>query len=209
MVDDVAARGHIVNVLNLFAGIGGNRALWNDVAVTSVENDADIMAVYRQRFPKDVTMCCDALRFLEASFDEFDFIWISPPCQSHGQLRHNVGVLAQGKSPIVPDMTPLYGTIVFLRTYFKGKWLVENTIPYYKPLIEPSGKLGRHLVWSNFALPSWTSQDAAIRRHNRISDFADASLVEGTPIKNKRQVLHNCVDAELGLALLNAARGTP
>src|SRR5690606_1769504 len=42
--------------------------------------------------------------------------------------------------------------IIFLQTYFKGKWIVENVVPYYEPYGSPT-KLGRHLFWSNFDIP--------------------------------------------------------
>ena len=44
----------------------------------------------------------------------------------------------------------LYEEIVFLQHNFDGLWLVENVIPYYKPLVDPTQKAGRHLFWSNF-----------------------------------------------------------
>lgn len=46
-----------MKILNLFAGIGGNRLLWNDVLpdidVTAVEFDPAIAEVYKFRFPAD------------------------------------------------------------------------------------------------------------------------------------------------------------
>ena len=50
-----------------------------------------------------------------------------------------------------PDMK-LYQEIIFLTNFFKGKFCIENLIPYYKPLI-PAQKRGRHLYWANFKLP--------------------------------------------------------
>ena len=50
-----------------------------------------------------------------------------------------------------PDMK-LYQEIIFLNTFFKGKYVVENVIPYYEPLI-PANKRDRHLYWTNFNLP--------------------------------------------------------
>ena len=47
----------------------------------------------------------------------------------------------------------LYQEIIFLDNYFKGKYVVENVIPYYEPLILAK-KRGRHLYWCNFNLPN-------------------------------------------------------
>jgi DNA (cytosine-5)-methyltransferase 1 len=45
-----------VKVLNLYAGIGGNRKLWEDVEVTAVELDPKIAAIYQDFFPEDKVM---------------------------------------------------------------------------------------------------------------------------------------------------------
>jgi len=187
-----------LKVLNLYAGIGGNRELWTDCDVTAVEYDDAIAEVYTAKFPQDAVVVGDALKYVEAEFSKFDFIWASPPCPSHGQYRHRVGVLAKGYAPLIPAMTSLYGLVVFMRTYFTGKWLVENVQPYYAPLIPPTFVMHRHLFWSNFTVPHKEFEKAEIRTKNKISDFDGSEYVEGSRIKNKRQVLRNCVDAELG-----------
>jgi DNA (cytosine-5)-methyltransferase 1 len=193
-----------MKALNLYAGIGGNRALWKDIDITAIEYDPNIAEVYSRRFPDDEVIVEDAHAYLEKHFAEFDFIWSSPPCPSHGQYRHNVGVLAKGYAPLIPDMR-LYGEIIFLSTYFHGKYVVENTRPYYAPLIAPSGHLRRHLFWANFALPADDGKAANLRTRNKISDFDAGPLVVASRIKNKRQTLRNCVDEDLGAAVLRAA----
>ena len=35
--------------------------------------------------------------------------------------------------------------------HFKGKWVVENVISYYEPLIKPQ-EVNRHYFWSNFII---------------------------------------------------------
>jgi len=42
-----------MKVLNLYAGIGGNRKLWEDVEVTAVEWDEETDKVYQDYFPDD------------------------------------------------------------------------------------------------------------------------------------------------------------
>lgn len=195
-----------MRVLNLYAGIGGNRKLWKNCTVTAVEYDKEIAEVYKQRFPEDTVFTVDAHEFLKEHFQDYDFIWSSPPCQSHGQYRHNVGVLGKGYEPIIPDMN-LYGEIVFLKTYFKGDWVVENVVPYYTPLIEPSFTLQRHLFWSNKTVPEKEFPTTHIRSKNKISDFEDYEIVAKSYIKNKRQVLRNQVNPELGLYVFNSIVG--
>lgn len=191
-----------MKILNLYSGIGGNRTLWKGHEITSVELDEKIAEVYSKLYPNDTMIVGDALEYLEKHYSEFDFIWASPPCQSHGQYRHNVGVLGKGFAPILPDMG-LYSIIIFLKTYFKGDWCVENVVPYYKPLVEPTVLLQRHLFWSNKPIREKEFAKDAIRIKNKISDFDNYEIVANSRISNKRQVLRNCVKPELGEYVLN------
>src|SRR5688572_29720951 len=112
-----------MRVLNLYAGLGGNRKLWpdEDVEVTAVELDPKIAAVYRSLYPFDAVFVTDAHQFLKDRFNGFDFIWSSPPCQSHSKMaRANSRTLPQ-----YPDLG-LYQEILFLQSYCKTKWVVEN-----------------------------------------------------------------------------------
>ena len=68
-----------MKVLNLYAGIGGNRKLWTDVEVTAVEYNQKIAKVYCDFYPKDKMVVGDAHAYLLEHFKEFDFIWSSPP----------------------------------------------------------------------------------------------------------------------------------
>ena len=133
-------------ILNLYAGIGGNRHLWPVDGVVAVEHDEKIAAEYKRRFPADEVVVGDAHQFLADNFARFDFIWASPPCPTHSRFW------GQNRTPEYPDMK-LYQEILFLQRWAPGAWVVENVKPYYKPLIEPAGDIGRHLFWSN--LPMW------------------------------------------------------
>jgi DNA (cytosine-5)-methyltransferase 1 len=107
-----------------------------------------------------------------------------------------VGFRAKGYSAVFPDMK-LYEEIIFLKHYFSGLYCVENTKPYYEPLIAPSVVLSRHLFWSNFDIIPADFVAKHIRSKNKISDFE--TDISETEISNKRQALRNCVDSELGL----------
>ena len=80
-----------IKILNLFAGIGGNRKLWDEVdpsiEVTAVEFDENIAKAYKDRFPQDTVIIEDAKDYLLKHYKEFDFIWVSPPCQTHSRVR--------------------------------------------------------------------------------------------------------------------------
>jgi len=193
-----------MKILNLYAGIGGNRRLWGDHDITAVEMSPKIAAVYQQLYPSDTVVVGDAVDYLEKHYAEFDFIWSSPPCPSHGQYRHNVGVIGKGFDPIMPDMT-LYSQIIFLQHYAKCKWVIENVKPYYEPLVNPVFEMQRHLFWSNFTAPDRKFDRADIRHKNKISDFDGYEVVAASKIPNKRQALRNCVNPELGLHIFESA----
>lgn len=194
-----------MKILNLYAGIGGNRTHWHGHQVTAVEKCPEIASVYKSLYPQDEVIVGDAMQYLEDHYADFDFIWSSPPCPSHGQYRHNVGVLGKGFKPIMPDMS-LYSQIVFLQHYAKGKWVVENVKPYYEPLVKPSFELQRHLFWSNFYVPEIQFDKSDIRHKNKISDFTGYEVVAASKIPNKRQALRNCVNPELGKYVLVCAQ---
>jgi len=187
-----------VKILNLYAGIGGNRALWADHQITAVEYDDQIAAVYADRFPDDRIVIQDAHQYLLDHYNEFDFIWTSPPCQSHSSFRQNIGVRYRGVKAVYPDMR-LYQEIIFLQHNFKGKWVVENVKPYYDPLIKPSFTLQRHLFWSNFEVPE-KHFDSGVIRNAQIPDLQQLHNVDLSQynIPNKRQILRNCVIKEVG-----------
>ena len=60
--------GTKIKVLNLYAGIGGNRKLWKDVEVTAIEINPDIADIYSQLYPNDTLIIDDAKEFLFNNF---------------------------------------------------------------------------------------------------------------------------------------------
>ena len=194
-----------IKILNLYAGIGGNRKDWGDeYQVTSVEYDEEIAAVYADLFPQDNLVVGDAHEYLLEHHQDFDFIWSSPPCQSHSSFRYNIGVRYRGVKPVYPDMT-LYEEIVFLQHHSEALWVVENVKPYYKPLIEPT-QIDRHLYWSNFQLPTTVPKIENLRAAQipQLQELHGYDLSK-YKLSNKRQVLRNCVFGPTGKAILEAA----
>lgn len=134
-----------MKILNLYAGLGGNRKYWDGHEVVAVEYSDRIAKAYQEQYPNDELVVGDAHEFLLNNFDSVDFIWSSPPCQSHSKMAK----YGRNRKPRYVDMK-LYEEIMFLQTYAKDTyWLVENVVPHYKPFIEPTLKVGRHLIWTN------------------------------------------------------------
>ena len=205
-----------MKILNLYSGIGGNRKLWtpngNEHEITAVEYNPDIAKVYQEFYPNDTVIVGDAHEYLLKHYKEFDFIWASPPCQSHSQIRI-CGTRRGQCKPIYPDMK-LWQEILFLENYakFDCKFVVENVRPYYTPFVRPSQELGRHLFWSNFTIPF-----AEIKTDEVIGNISDGSTVFGINLKDKhipsvkykKQILRNMVNPELGLYILDRALEKP
>jgi len=194
-----------MKILNLYAGIGGNRKLWENVEVTAVEINPEIAKIYSDFFPQDKMVITDAHQFLLEHFKEYDFIWSSPPCPTHSQIRYRLGVLNGECEPIYPDMS-LYQEIIFLKYHFKGKWVVENTEPYYMPLIKPQ-VVGRHRIWSNFVIPPVNEKGSGNTRWGKIKEKEELkgfNLDKYSDI-DKRTVLRNCVNPETGKHIFNCA----
>ena len=210
-----------MKILNLYAGIGGNRKLWGDEhEITAVEIEQDIADVYKSFFPNDTVIVGDAHEYLIKHHKEFDFIWTSPPCQSHSVTNH----FLKGQGIYrYPDMK-LWQEIIFLKHFFEGKYVVENVKSYYEPFIKPQ-TIGRHYFWTNFPIAdkkidyvqigtmnrqaSKDSQRKAIIREAQIPELIDLHGLKDFKLKNKRQVLRNCVYPELGLHILKEALKEP
>lgn len=195
-----------MKILNLYAGIGGNRKFWGENhGITAVEYDENIAAVYQHYFPNDTVVVRDAHQYLLDHHKEFDFIWASPPCQTHSSFRQNIGVRYRGVAPVYPDMR-LYQEIIFLQNNFEGLYVVENVRPYYQPLVAPTFELDRHNFWSNFK-PEKKEFERPKLRNAQIPQLQEAFGYDlsGFKLPNKRQVLRNCVLPDVGKHIIQTA----
>jgi len=195
-----------MKILNLYAGLGGNRKLWGDEhEITAIEFDPAIAAIYQAQYPKDTVIVADAHQYLLANHASYDFIWASPPCPTHSSFRFNIGVRFRGVKAEYPDMR-LYEEIIFLKYHSKSLWVVENVKPYYEPLIKPTIDLQRHYFWSNFKIDNAKFESDKIRT----AQIPDLQRLHGIDlskykIPEKRKLLRNCVYAPVGLHILNEA----
>ncbi len=195
-------------ILNLYACLGGNRYKWNEIPnieVTAVELDPELARLYKERFPNDTVIVADAHQYLLQHYKEFDFIWSSPPCPTHSRARF---ARHESTKAEYPDMN-LYQEIIFLENYFKGKFCVENVIPFYEPLI-PAQKRGRHLYWTNFKI----SNDFNERKQSIMEgkdevkkwcNFHDYNFYEYKGTQRIDKIARNLVDYEAGLTILKTA----
>jgi DNA (cytosine-5)-methyltransferase 1 len=205
-----------MKILNLYACLGGNRYKWgNEHEITAVELDPELARMYQERFPNDTVIVADAHQFLLDHFKEFDVILGSPPCPSHSRVR-----FTQKNQdfyiPEYPNMM-LYQEIIFLKHHFNGKYIIENVIPYYEPLIAAQ-KIGRHLYWCNFILPKDLDRQESkgfmcgqsndevnklCELHEIDRDFLNTYKGE----QSKTKIIRNLVDFEVGKKILDTALG--
>ena len=197
-----------MRVLNLYAGVGGNRKLWKNCEVTAVENHPKIADVYRKLYPDDNVVVRDAHAYLLEHFEEYDFIWTSPPCQTHSKMNK----ATRHKTRRYADMS-LYQQIILLQNFFTGRFVVENVNPYYTPLI-PGRLMGRHMFWSNF---TWEDFDvkrpanfintATLAGKAALMDWLDIHFEEVIYYGNNHcpcQILRNCVHPLVGKHIFDA-----
>jgi DNA (cytosine-5)-methyltransferase 1 len=206
----------MAKVLNLYACLGGNRYKWGDKhEITAVELDQELARMYQERFPNDTVIVADAHQYLLDHYKEFDFIWSSPPCPTHSRARFaNAANYETNTDAVYPDMT-LYQEILFLQHYFKGKYCVENVIPFYEPLILAQ-KRGRHLYWCNFILPFTLNEReegkglVGCNVKNEVQKLCEFHEYDFTKYKGEQRIdkiARNLVDYEAGLTIFNTAMG--
>lgn len=176
--------------------------LWQNCEVTAVEYNSEIAKEYQRLFPNDTVIVADAHQYLiDHVLDGWDLIWASPPCPSHSRINTD-----GNHAPRYPEMT-LYQEIIMLgNNWYKGKWVVENVIPYYEPLIKPNIEIDRHYFWCNF----WVNK-IEVKPEKSIANQTGTNgrfgfNLKGIDIKaDKRQVLRNLVNPEIGLHFFNRA----
>ena len=205
-----------MKILNLYACLGGNRYKWDEVSkeagikieVTAVELDEELAKLYKERFPNDIVIVADAHQYLLDHYKDFDFIWTSPPCPTHSRFNLSMKTKREMK---YPDMK-LYEEIIFLQHYFKGKFVVENVIPFYTLLISAKER-NRHLYWTNFNLPNTVSDrknpDLARTKDliNVLSKFHDYDFTKYKGKQSKQKIARNLVDYEAGKTIFETFLG--
>ena len=158
----------------------------------------------------------DAHQYLLDHYKEFDFIWSSPPCPTHSRLNFSFKGKRQKEGESFklkyPEMA-LYQQIIFLDNFFNGKYVVENVIPYYTPLISAK-KRGRHLYWTNFNLPNTLSgvKNPDFTRLNKnhtkvMSEYHDYDFTKYNGKQPRKKIANNLVYYEDGKTIFQTVLG--
>lgn len=195
------------------AGIGGESEKWDDVNndITHVELDSKIAKVISDRKPNRTVVVGDAYDYLLSNYQGYDFIWFSPSCQANTRMIRS----GKNRKPRFPDLR-LYELKIFFDYNYKGKYCIENVAPYYKPVIEPTTKLGRHLFWANFEISDFVIKQpknfimlGTVEGSRQLKKWIGINY-EGNIYYNGNhdpcQVLRNCVHPDLGLHIYNCLK---
>ena len=189
-----------MRILDLFAGVGGTSkgihraAAEQNVKLEYVAIDYDPSVLYaHQKFcPEDFTILRNAWNY---DFSGYDFIWASPPCQSHSVLNYTL-------RRYDPDMR-LYELIKKLRNSGKD-FIVENVHPYYQPPIPWNFEVNRHVFWSNLPIPSFrVVEKRKAFGELGVTDLLDYHGVDKSVLSHvrgaqrRRQLLRNMVNPEI------------
>jgi DNA (cytosine-5)-methyltransferase 1 len=202
-------------ILNGYAGLGGNSKYWDTdkFEITAIEKDPKIAKVYKENNPGHKVIVGDIIDYLLNNYQDYDIIWLSPPCQANSRMIRS----GKNRKPRLPDLT-LYELKIFLDYNFKGKYVIENVKPYYKPVIEPTAILGRHLFWANFEIgldfelkqPKNFINTGTVAGSKDLKKWLDIDY-EGNLYYERNhdpcQVLRNCVYPKMGEHVLNALIG--
>ena len=104
----------------------------------------------------------------------------------------------------------LYAEIIFLQNYaaIESRWVIENVMPYYKPLVNPTVKIQRHLFWSNFYIrPIRGDSKDIVINEVEINKSVYGFNISAYKLKHRKdQILRNLVNPKIGLYIYNCSK---
>ena len=193
-----------IKILDAFCGIGGaargiHKAFIESgmlYTYTAVDNDYLVAKAHELNNPESDVIIADAYEYIYKNSDYFNFIWASPPCQSHSRINRLKKYYKQ------PDQR-LYELIRYLQEHHDC-WIVENVVPYYEPAITYTLRIGRHVFWSNMPLQSveYYPMPKSFRSMNAIHEWENYHGLTTLFVKDKRQALRNAVHWSISYGLV-------
>jgi len=185
----------------------------------AVERDEVTASAYAALWPDDQVIVADAHAYLEQHlFDGWDFIWSSPPCQTHSRLNSFNWGHGRAQYPAIELWQEITLLTHALGKSHPTKWVVENVIPYYEAPLPPTARnLDRHYYWANFHIPPLDkpiTKPSIIKGGTRTADafnLEEAKFIYGIHppfgnVKQQGQWLRNCIHPQIGRHIFNASQ---
>ena len=178
----------MMKILDLYAGPGGTargiQSVMPEVEYYAIEYDKEVCELHKKNNPNSIVICDNAYNWLD-KLNQYDFIWMSPPCETHSRLNSIY------KKPIDWRLFQLIDTIQFIRPAA----VIENTIPYYKVYYELKPiEIGRHYIWSNFPIKPFEVKKREKNWSN--TTIKDWEELKGLKFNNRKQA-RNCLRPEI------------
>lgn len=188
-----------MRILDLYAGLGGTaKGIQSvlekkkiDYEYFAIEIDPNVCAAHKINNPKSTVICADVKDWLDKVSD-FDFVWASPPCQTHSILNFSNKSNEYKTNPV--DWS-LWEVIDYLQRAENVSYVVENVRIWYNEPFKHNFHLDRHYFWTNLSLIPFEYQKKPAKDWCLITvkDWQKYHQVEHAITSNKRQQLRNCL----------------
>lgn len=145
-----------MRILDLYGGVGGTGIGIHEVCQEEfgleydymiVENDEEVIKYHALNCPRSHIYKEDAINWLD-KLENFDFIWVSPPCKSHSMAM----LFWSNTEKFRQIDKDLFKWIRKTRELKLPAIVVENVVPYYGFKYKPTCMIGRHVFWANFPI---------------------------------------------------------
>jgi len=186
-----------LKILDLFAGLGGSakgiQKTLNKQKIKfeyfAIEINPVIAKDHKLNNPESNVVIADCKDWFDQAA-KFDFVWASPPCQTHS--KWNVVWNSRRNEPSIPDDT-LWFLIRKFRT-MNINFVIENVDPYYPEPLKYTVKIDRHCFWSSFPIRQFSCKSRE-KNFNYMttkdwSEYHELQNIEGSSY-DKRQALRN------------------
>jgi len=188
-----------VRVLDLYAGLGGTDKGIRKVAAEknikldyyAIEIDPAVCQAHKKNHLESNVICADVKDWLDKVTD-FDFVWASPPCQTHSINNYSNKAIGYKTKPV--DWS-LWHVIDILQRAETIPFVVENVKIWYNEPFKHNFKLDRHYFWTNLQLVPFDYHKKPAKEwcHISVKDWQEYHQLEPATTGDKRQQLRNCV----------------